>query len=311
MGERAVDVGAAIERIGEQSVVIAMLGQRGEGMPSADFQTLPDRFVDMPRLGRVCRLGLATRGNTCLDAGDILQAIDRGVNYLNWCGHADGMQAAIRDLGSRRGDVSIAVQLSARRAEEAKRELDWFLDELATDYLDVVTYYYVEHESEWNEILGQDGAARAVDAAREDGRVRCIGLTSHQRPLVAQAAKSGRLDLLMVRYNAAHRGAEREVFPAATSENVPVVAFTCLRWGALLKATPDDPPGFVVPSACDWYRFVLCQPAVAVALMAPNGREELRENLMLLDDWRGLSPDEQTTMQAHGDRVHRYGGSFP
>jgi predicted aldo/keto reductase-like oxidoreductase len=280
-------------------------------MPSADFRSSPDRFVKIPRLGRVCRLGLATRGNTCLEADDVLQAIERGVNYLNWCGHADGMQAAIRNLGSRRKNVSIAVQLSARRADEAQRELDWFHDQLATDYLDVVTYYYVESESEWNEILGQDGAARVVEAAREEGRVRCIGLTSHQRPLAAQAAKSGRLDLLMVRYNAAHRGAERDVFPSTTNENVPVVAFTCLRWGALLKATPDDPPGFVVPSAYDWYRFVLCQPAVAVALMAPNGREELLENLTLLDDWHGLSPAEQIALQAHGDRVHRHGGSFP
>jgi hypothetical protein len=34
----------------------------------------------------VLRLGLATRGNTHLTAGDVEHAVAKGVNYLNWCG---------------------------------------------------------------------------------------------------------------------------------------------------------------------------------------------------------------------------------
>lgn len=51
-------------------------------------------------------------------------AIDRGVNYLNWCGRPDGMREAIRGLGSRRQQVTVAVQLEARGADAALRELD-------------------------------------------------------------------------------------------------------------------------------------------------------------------------------------------
>ena len=63
-------------------------------------------------------------------------------------------------------------------------------------------------------------------------------------------ARSGLLDLLMIRYNAAHRGAETEIFPVTDSTSLPVVVYTCLRWGALLQSTPDDPPGFVVGFLC-------------------------------------------------------------
>lgn len=107
------------------------------------------------------------------------------------------------------------------------------------------------------------------------------------------------------------REAERDIFPVTTERRLPVVAFTCLRWGALLEPTPDDPPGFVAPRAADWYRFVLCQPAVAVALMAPDNASELAENLKLLDDWRGPHPGERETLLAHGDRVRRHAPSFP
>jgi predicted aldo/keto reductase-like oxidoreductase len=233
------------------------------------------------------------------------------VNYLNWCGHANGMRDAVRRLAPRRADVMIAIQLSARDARGAQRELADVLGELETPYVDVVTYYYVEHRDEWNEIIAPGGAAEAIERARADGVVRAIGLTSHQRELAAQTAQSGRLDLLMIRYNAAHRGAERDIFPITTRLAMPVVAFTCLRWTALLKGTREDPVGFVPPTAADCYRFVLAQPAVTVALMAPGGGEELHENLQLLQDWRELSEAEYQHIAEHGERVRRHAGRFP
>src|SRR5262249_21774664 len=141
--------------------------------------------------------------------------------------------------------------------------------------VDVLTYYYVEEQSEWDEITGPGGAHEYCEKATRAGQVRFIGVTSHQRPLAAQMAKSGLLDLLMIRYNAAHRGAEQDIFPVADSLGIPVVVYTCLRWGALLEPTPDDPPGFVPPRAPAWYRFAMQSPSVTVALMAPDNRTEL------------------------------------
>tara|TARA_B100001123_G_C15310674_1_gene1024198 strand:- start:1093 stop:1377 length:285 start_codon:yes stop_codon:yes gene_type:complete len=83
----------------------------------------------------------------------------------------------------------------------------------------------------------------------------------------------------MVRYNAAHCGTEEEVFPTAQNLQMLVVTYNGFRWGALLDSTPDDPPNFNPSLTSVWYRFTLCHPAVSVALMAPNGRAELEENL--------------------------------
>lgn len=51
--------------------------------------------------------------------------------------------------------------------------------------------------------------------------------------------------------------------------------------------------------------------AHAVALMAPNDGRELSENLALLDEWRGLTPQDYEQMQLHGDRVRRHAPNFP
>lgn len=260
-----------------------------------------------PGIPEVCRLGLATRGNTHLKSADVERAVERGVNYLNWCGHPDGLSSAVAGMGSARRQVVVAAQFQSRSARDAEREFDSMLDELNTDFIDVLTLYYVESQGEWDELIAPGGAWEYLAEQKRHGRLKMIGLTSHQRALAAEWAQSEKLDLLMIRYNAAHRGAEREVFPVT---RIPVVTFTGLRWKALLDRTPDDPPDFAPPSAVECYRFCLAHPSVAVALAAPGNRQELDEDLMLLDDWRAPEEHVRETLRAHGDRVRKNAGVF-
>src|SRR6476620_11421006 len=91
----------------------------------------------------VCRLGLAARGDSALTPDDVVHAIDRGVNFLNWPGFADGpgepdgMSTAIASLGDRRTSVVVCVQFGARSAADAAVELRSILDMLRSPYVDV------------------------------------------------------------------------------------------------------------------------------------------------------------------------------
>lgn len=269
------------------------------------------RTVDLGTgLPPVCRLGLATRGGSRIRPEDVHWAVEQGVNYLNWCGKPDGLSRAVAELGRERRRVVVAVQFHARTADEAEREWERLCRELGTELLDVLTFYYVESEDEWRQITGPGGAYEFLAEQKRTGRLRMIGLTSHQRKLAAAWAGSGLLDMLMVRYNAAHRGAEQDVFPVTRRLGMPVAVFTCLRWKALLAPTPDDPPGTRPPAAVDCYRFCLSHPDVAVALAAVNSRTELAHALGLLRDWRACSAEEMAAIRAHGDRVHRHAGLF-
>ncbi|HEY1860122.1 MAG TPA: aldo/keto reductase [Gemmataceae bacterium] len=260
---------------------------------------------------QICRLGLASRGNTHLAMDDVFHAVNRGINFLNWCGTPNPFAQALTELGPLRAEVMICVQFEARTSTDARAELAHILRELRTDYLDALTFYYVEEPSEWRQLTERGGALEYCRAAQRDGTVRLLGLTSHQRPLAAEIAKTGLLDLLMIRYNAAHRGAETEMFPVTDALKMPVVVYTCLRWGGLLRATPDDPPGFEAPRAPAWYRFALQSPSVAVALMAPENRAELEEDLTVLDAPGPLPAEEYQRLAEHGRRVRKHGGRFP
>ncbi len=259
----------------------------------------------------VCRLGLASHGQTAITSVDIHRALDRGVNFLNWAGDEDVFSRTVAELGPRRDEVVVCVQFGARAAAEARDELKSVLAALHSPYVDVLTFYYVEEPGEWHQLSAPGGALEYCRAAQQDGLVRRLGLTTHQRPLAAEVARGGLLDLLMIRYNAAHRGAEQEVFPETDARGLPIIAYTALRWGALLEPTPSDPPGFVIPRAPDWYRFVLQSTSVTVALAAPHDRAELEEDLTVLDATGPLDPALYELLAEHGRRVRRHAGGFP
>jgi len=287
-------------------------------LDSTSAPRLPGSALSMPRWAevgggcpRVLRLGLATRGNTSLGAEDVAHAVGRGVNYLNWCGYDDAIARALREQRIERERVVVAMQLQSRDAPSALRELDESFRRLGTSRIDVVTFYYVEEEQEWQQITGPGGACEAMEQARRKGQVRLIGLTTHQRALAAKWVETRKLDLLMIRYNAAHRGAEEDVFPVTDRLRLPVVAYTAQRWGALAERTPDDPRDFTPPEALEWYRFGLAHPSISVVLMAPFNRRELEEDLALLEDWRAPDVDEFEALSEHGRRVRRHAGMFP
>jgi predicted aldo/keto reductase-like oxidoreductase len=276
------------------------------------FLVTPAKAFGLP----VCRLGLASYGQTAITPDDVLCALSRGVNFLNWQGLPEGPSgeeafcSAVASLGARRQSVVVCAQFGARTAEDATEELKSVLAALRTDYIDVLTLYYVEQAAEWEEITSPGGVLPYLRDAQREGVVRRLGITSHQRPLAATMAASGLLDLVMIRYNAAHRGGERDVFPTTHPRGLPVIAYTALRWGALLRPTPDDPPGFSVPRAPDWYRFVLQHPAVTVTLAAPQTRAELDEDLRVLQAQGPLGDEEYAALAEHGERVRRYAGTF-
>jgi predicted aldo/keto reductase-like oxidoreductase len=205
----------------------------------------------------------------------------------------------------------VCVQFGARTARDAADELQTILSTLHADYVDVLTLYYVEMPEEWQVLSAPRGVVEYLRDAQRDGVVRRLGITSHQRVLAANVARSGMIDTLMIRYNAAHRGAEQQIFPVTDALRMPVIAYTALRWGALLRPTRDDPPEFIVPRAADWYRFVLQSRSVTVTLAAPHTRSELDQDLEVLRTTGPLSRTEYDRLAGHGARVRRHSRDFP
>jgi len=254
-------------------------------------------FRTPPRLGkRVFRLGLSASYG--LDEASAREALDSGVNYVFWTPFAKKLTLALRDAvkadrerlviatGPMLGYTGCAIR---RRAERAMKVL-------GTDYLDVLQLYWLGTMSAWTR-----GTVDELLKLKAEGKVRAIGVSIHDRERAGCLATDSVLDLLMIRYNAAHPGAERDVFRQLAPRGPAVVAYTATSWTKLLRA----PRGWTgrVPTAGDCYRFCLTSPHVDVVLSAPGNATRLRQNLRALE--RGpLSDTEMGFLREFGRAVH-------
>lgn len=227
-------------------------------------------------------------------------AFEKGCNYFYWGSLRNpGMAEAIRTLTPQyRSHMVIALQSYDRLGFWIHHSLPDGLKKLKIDYADVLLLG-------WYNTPPNERVLSAAMKFKEKGLVRKIAVSCHHRPTFKTYINDPRYDIIMLRYNAAHRGAEREVFPdlAGPAARPGVVAYTATRWGYLIN--PDfTPPGMKTPTAADCYRFSLSHPAVDLCLTGPKYEEEMQANLRALE-MGPLSPEEMDWIKAVGDHVHQ------
>jgi aryl-alcohol dehydrogenase-like predicted oxidoreductase len=251
---------------------------------------------DVPALEkRVFRLGLAATFG--LDEAGCREALER-LQYVFWSPRMRKLTPALKDAVRRdreRYVVSAGPLLGFWRGN-VRKAAEAALRALGTDYLDVFQLYWLGKMSAFTPAV-QDELVKL----RDEGKVRAVGVSIHDRPRAGKLAEDSILDLLMIRYNAAHPGAEQEIFPHLARRKPAVVAYTATSWRKLLRA----PKGWTgpVPDAGDCYRFCLTSPHVDIVLTGPKSVTELRENLAALE--RGpLDAAQLDWMRTFGRAVH-------
>ncbi len=260
------------------------------------------------KLGRteltVGRLGVAASYGAPASAFEA--AFERGCNYfyLGSGRHRAGMRQAIRNIcrKGQRDRLVVALQTYARFGTFAEFTLKRQLRSMGLSHADVLILGW------HNRPPSRSLMARSL-ALQEQGLFKYLAMSGHNRPLFPTLADSEPFDIFHVRYNAAHRGAETEVFPHLPTENrVGIITYTATRWGHLLNPK-KMPPGATTPSATDCYRFVLSNPAVDVCLCGPKDSDQMEIALKTLD-MGPLEPPEIQRMQRIGDHIHQHGKGF-
>jgi aryl-alcohol dehydrogenase-like predicted oxidoreductase len=140
---------------------------------------------------------------------------------------------------------------------------------------------------------------RMLERLQRDGSLGMFSLSTHNRALAVEAIEAG-WDPVMVRHSLAHRGAEREVFPAAQARGTSIITFNNTCYGRLLKPRGGRP----APTAADCYRFSLMQPGVTMCLSAPASLEQFEETLQVAAQ-PVLVEERRPWLEEHGAQVYR------
>jgi aryl-alcohol dehydrogenase-like predicted oxidoreductase len=223
---------------------------------------------------RVGRLGISASFGA--PAAAVESAFEQGVNYLYWGSRRRGGFAdALRHLAPRRDRFVLVLQSYSRMASLVGWSIERALQAVRLEYADILLL------GMWNKPV----PPRMIEAARklrDRGLVRFLAVSTHNRGLVPDIAGGSDFDVVHFRYNAAHPGAERDIFPNLPDSNRPgLVAFTATSWRQLLKAK-NVPHGEKPPGASDCYRYVLSRPEVNVCMTGPANAAQMDHALEAL-----------------------------
>ncbi len=247
----------------------------------------------------VFRLGLSGSYRPGKEA--ILHGLDEGINLVFMFGIDSQMIATVRDLPPSRKQ-QLVVCTGAYNfilwAQDIRGTVEKRLKELKLDSIDVFLFLGVTKPKQMPPRIFDE-----LRKMREQGKVKAIGLSTHDRQFAGRLAAEGAVDVLMIRYNAAHRGAETDVFPHLAAHDPGVISYTATRWTYLIRPNKKWPEGERIPDAGMTYRFVLGNPNVDVVLTAPSNRQQLDDNLRAVRQGP-LSDEDLDLVRRFGDVVH-------
>ncbi len=258
--------------------------------------------VTLGRTGyQVGRLGLSSNYGTPAEA--LEEAFERGCNYFTYSTFLSRgkreMQKAVKNITKKgmRDKLILAVFSYSHIPWLTHRLFPEDLKELGTDYADILILGNY-HSSPGRKTM------EVIEEFKNNELIRFVGLSSHKRKLFPALEENKKIDLFHFRYNAVHRGAEKDIFPFIDSNARPgMVSFTATNWGKLLNDV-KIPNGFETPTATDCYRFVLTHPSVDVCMTGTKSIKEMRENLKLLE-MHTMNEYELNEFRTIGDHLYK------
>ena len=199
-------------------------------MTKAQATSAEFRYADLPILNkRVLRLGVA--GNYGLTGADIHHAAEQGVRYWVWTPRFKQATPALREILNKDRDKHVvAIMGTAYTAGMVNRGVEKARRLLGTDFIDIYQVSWLGTGSFFSRSI-----QATLVANKNQGSVKALGCSIHDRKRAAVLARDSILDVLMIRYNAKHPGAETDIFPHLHHRQPIIVSYTATSWRQLLK----------------------------------------------------------------------------
>ncbi|MGA3103334.1 MAG: aldo/keto reductase [Terriglobales bacterium] len=237
----------------------------------------------------------------------VAKAIDYGVTFFDnaWEYH-DGLseERLGKALRGKRDQVFLMTKVCTHGRDKklAMRMLEESLRRLQTDHLDLWQIHEVVYDNDPDLIFVSDGAAEALSAAKQQGKVRFVGFTGHKDPEIhlKMLSHDFPFDSVQMPLNccdATFRSFETHVLPEANRRGIAALGMKSLGGsGELVRH------GAVTPE--EGLRYAMSLP-VSSTISGVDTMQVLDQNLQVAVNFKPLATSE---MQALRDRCRTLAG---
>jgi predicted aldo/keto reductase-like oxidoreductase len=203
-------------------------------------------------------------------------ALERGVNFFDLA-DAYGSHPFFREAmrGVERSRYVVQTKTDSRDPREAAADVERFLKELDTDYIDSLLIHCVT-ESDWT--TSCRGVMDVFSEAKRKGKVRAVGVTCHSFEALEAAAASDWVEINQVRWNprAAHMDAgvdrARGLFRRMRARGQGMIGMKVVGQGDIVRGRPA-----LTPAEC--FRFQIESGVVDAFVVGAESVEHIDELL--------------------------------
>lgn len=221
----------------------------------------------------------------------LLEAHKEGINFIDTArGYtvSEGLLGyGLEKIG--RDKFILATKSMARDYEGMVEEIETSLKDLRTDYIDLYQLHNVKNKEELDQVMGSDGALRALKEYKKKGHIREIGITSHSVDLLDLAIDTEEFATIQYPYNPVERQGE-PIFKKAREKDIGTIIMKPLAGGAIPKG-----------ELC--LRFILENKDVTVAIPGMDSLDQVRENARAGNDMRNLTEEERKSLMEEADSL--------
>lgn len=181
-------------------------------------------------------------------------ALDQGITFYDT---ANAYNDSEHKLGIAFGDcrdkVILATKTMKRDGKSATEQLENSLRMMRTDYIDLYQLHQVAQEKDWQAIMAPGGAMEAVSKAKEAGKIRHIGITSHSLPMALKLMKTGLFSTIMFPFNFIEEAAKDAMLGLAEELKMAFIVMKPFAGGVIdnaslaFKYLRQYPAGIVIP----------------------------------------------------------------
>jgi uncharacterized protein len=165
------------------------------------------------------------------------RAYESGITFYDTANaYRDSEKKIGRALGDVRDKVILATKTLCRDAPGAVEQLENSLRMMKTDYIDIYQLHQIAQEKDWEMVSGPGGALEAVVKAKEQGKIRYVGVTSHNLAMATKLVKTGLFSTIQFPFNFIEDAAKDELHTAARERGMGVLAMKPFAGGMIDNA---------------------------------------------------------------------------
>lgn len=165
------------------------------------------------------------------------RAYERGITFYDTANaYRDSEEKIGRAFDGMRDKVVIATKTIMRDAKKAMEQLENSLRMLGTDYIDLYQLHQIAQEKDWSAVTAPGGALEAVVKAKKEGKVRFIGVTSHNLAMAVRLVKTGLFSSIQFPFNFIEDAAKDELHASAGKLGMGILAMKPFAGGMIDNA---------------------------------------------------------------------------